>query len=390
MQIDAVDLFRLALAPCEASATPDRETVLVCLHSGSQQGWGEATLDRAPWRKAEWTGGAFALLRDWLAPTIVGQTIDTGEALQERLNLFAGNSFAKASLDAAWWSLEAQVRNQTLIELVTGSQSSGGSKTTSGSQSIMRPRSTLPISRRLRERETIDELLVDVDKAVQAGYRQLTLETRHGWDLRMLEAVRRHHPQLAIAADCQASYTLDDFDMFCRFDDFHLAWIEQPLTGDDLIDHARLQGALRTPLALGESITSIARAEQAIDLGSCRVVNLNPGCVGGLTVARRIADMLTEAGIDYFITTSGATIVAAASVLALASRPDCKLPADCDPRAIQFGELPIARGDAHATSDSPQTAQAPPSVATNVDYEINEELLRPLIIERATLAAPDG
>ena len=46
--------------------------------------------------------------------------------------------------------------------------------------------------------------------------------------------------------------------------------IEQPLAYDDLIDHAVLQTQITTPVCLDETLNSLRRAEQAIDLKSCQ------------------------------------------------------------------------------------------------------------------------
>ena len=52
------------------------------------------------------------------------------------------------------------------------------------------------------------------------------------------------------------------------------AMIEQPLDDGDLLDHAALQKELETPICLDESITGLHAARQALDLGSCRIVNM--------------------------------------------------------------------------------------------------------------------
>ena len=61
---------------------------------------GETTLARGPLDCEEWSAGAFACLRDWLAPELVGRSLASGEKLQEALRTFQGNTHAKAALDA--------------------------------------------------------------------------------------------------------------------------------------------------------------------------------------------------------------------------------------------------------------------------------------------------
>ena len=82
--------------------------------------------------------------------------------------------------------------------------------------------------------------------------------------------------------------------MLCRLDDFCLAMIEQPLPPDDLVGHAMVQETMRTPVCLDEGIASPAQAEMALDLHSCKYVNLKPGRVGGLTAAVAIHNACHE------------------------------------------------------------------------------------------------
>src|SRR5690625_7798670 len=66
---------------------------------------------------------------------------------------------------------------------------------------------------------------------------------------------------------------------------------ELPLAYDDIIDHAKLQSELNTPICLDESIHSYEDARKAIELGSCKVINIKIGRVGGLTEAKKIHDL---------------------------------------------------------------------------------------------------
>ena len=62
--------------------------------------------------------------------------------------------------------------------------------------------------------------------------------------------------------DCNSGFTLDDLDLFRKLDGLNLRMIEQPLAYDDLVDHAKLQKELSTPICLDESISSPARTKK--------------------------------------------------------------------------------------------------------------------------------
>ncbi|MBS0673335.1 o-succinylbenzoate synthase, partial [Enterococcus faecalis] len=80
-------------------------------------------------------------------------------------------------------------------------------------------------------------------------------------------------------------------DTLKALDEFDLMMVEQPLASDDIIDHAKLQQAITTPVCLDESIHSYEDARKAIELGSCCIINIKIGRVGGLSESKRIHDL---------------------------------------------------------------------------------------------------
>ncbi len=165
----------------------------------------------------------------------------------------------------AWWDLRARMRGEPLWKVLGGR----GPAVTVGAD--------------FGVQESIDVLLEKIDGAVRAGYTRVKLKYAPGWDLPVIEAVRRTFPDFVFHIDCNSAYRLDDLEMFRKLDRHNLAMIEQPLMHDDLIDHAKLQKAIGTPICLDESITSLDKARQAIEIGACRWINIKPIRVGGLT-----------------------------------------------------------------------------------------------------------
>ncbi len=261
MHIDSIQLFRVPLDSAETPGTPatQRELVVGRLQSGPHVGWGDVALHAAPVECDEWAAGAFGCLRDWPAPTLVGQSCASGEALQESLATFPGNSAAKSVLDLAWWNLSATMRGQPLDRLL-GAESGGA-----------------PLSRSLGVAISSETLLSEIRAALDAGYDHVLLKLRPGWDVEMLRAVRQAFPVAPIAVDCDGLCTLSQQEMFYRLEDFFLKTIEQPFEADDLVAHAMLQENLRTPICLDQSVTSLARAEQALDLGCCQAMRIRLG-----------------------------------------------------------------------------------------------------------------
>ncbi|MEO1996247.1 MAG: o-succinylbenzoate synthase, partial [Planctomycetaceae bacterium] len=261
----------------------------------------------------EWAGSAFALARDWLAPAIVNQEIASGRHLQDRLALFKGNPFAKAVLDTAWWSLFSRLQNQPLHRVLGGR------------------RDCIPVGADFGVMDHVDDLLTAMRGAVDDGFPRIKLKFRRGWDLDMLRQVREHFPSQTIHIDCNSGYRLEDIDMFRQVDEFELAMIEQPLAHDDLLDHAKLQASIRTPICLDESVTHPRRAEQAIESQSCQYVNIKPGRVGGLTNAVQIHDLCLAAGIPCWVGGMLESATGAALCIALGTLENFTYPADIFP-----------------------------------------------------------
>ena len=63
-------------------------SVLCRMTSGALAGWGESSPLAAPCYSPEWGGGVFGVLKEWLAPALVGQAVDRAEHLQRRLAHF--------------------------------------------------------------------------------------------------------------------------------------------------------------------------------------------------------------------------------------------------------------------------------------------------------------
>ncbi|MBW3542394.1 MAG: o-succinylbenzoate synthase [Planctomycetes bacterium] len=325
MRIDRIELFHVAMPLIEPWRTAygedaDIHSVLCRMTSGSVDAWGEATPFAAPCYSPEWAGGAFGVLRDWLAPRLVGQTIPSGAALQQRLAIYKGNFFAKAALDIAWWNLHCRLEGVPLHEALGAT------------------RNEAIVGADFGVMESLDDLLAAVGRAVEDGFPRVKLKFRPGWDLPMVQAVRKAHPRHVFHIDCNSGYRLQDLPLFERLDAFDLAMIEQPLAHDDLIDHAELQRAIRTPVCLDETISHLRRAEQALALGSCRYVNIKPGRVGGLTEAVRIHDACRSAGIPAWVGGMLESAVGVGACIALAMLDNFTYPADIFPTSRFYHE----------------------------------------------------
>lgn len=366
MRIDSIDVFHVAMpliTPWRTAYGDDAaiESVLVRMTSGGLSGWGESAPFAAPCYSPEWAGGVFTLVRDWLAPALVGQFVESGENLQSQLAHFKGNPFAKAAVDTAWWDLEARRQGKPLHRLLGAT------------------RDAVDVGADFSVMDSVGDLLKAMGQAFEAGFKRIKLKYRPGWDISMLRSVREEFPTQVIHIDCNSGYTMANADMFCRLDDFHLAMIEQPLAYDDLVDHARLQSMIRTPICLDESINSLARADQAVDLGSCKWVNIKPGRVGGLTPAVAIHNLCKGAGIPCWVGGMLESAVGSRICIALSMLDNFQYPADIFP-SRRFYRADLGRPEVELTSGpdgSPQVVAADlPGIGAEPDASLLEQLCR--------------
>jgi O-succinylbenzoate synthase len=367
MRIEAVDLYHVAMplkARWRTAASEETaiQSVIVRLQTDAGIGWAETAPHRAPLYSPEWASGTFAVLRDWLAPAVLGARVACGDDLQDLLRAFKGHQFAKAGLDVAWWDAAGRAQRQPVWRLIGGR----GDPVAVGAD--------------LGVEETFDALLAAVQGCVDAGFRRVKLKARRGWALEVVQAVRAAFPRLRIHIDCNSGFTLDDLDMFRALDRYDLAMIEQPLAHDDLLDHAELQKRLDTPICLDESITGVDRARHAIALGSCRWINIKVGRVGGLTPALQVHRVCRDAGVPNWMGNMLESALGQAPALAMATLDNMDYPSDIFP-SVRFYEHDLASPPIELSGRS----QITPSLEPGFGVEPVPERLAAMTRQHASL-----
>lgn len=236
-------------------------------------GWGESVAFPVPWYNEETLNTNWQMLEDFLLPIVFQAPLDHPDELSRRFAPIRHNHMAKAAIEGAVWDLYAKKRNIPL------SRALGGEK------------KEIEVGISIGIQKRVSDLLWLIEKAAEEGYRRIKIKIKPGWDVEVVREVRRHFPSLPLMVDANSAYTLKDAERLKELDSFSLMMIEQPLAADDIIDHAALQAQLSTPLCLDESIHSCEDARKAIELGSCRIINIKIGRVGGLTEAKKIHDL---------------------------------------------------------------------------------------------------
>jgi O-succinylbenzoate synthase len=273
-------------------------------------GYGECPADWDPGYSYETVGTALHIMQDFLIPAILNQDINGVDELQQRMDFARGHCMSKAGLEMALWDILGKAQGISLKNMLGGVHHQVDVGVSVGLQ------------------VSPERLVQVVQNYLDMGYQRVKIKIKPGRDVGDASAVRKAFPQLRLQVDANSAYTLDTAAHLSQLDDLELLLIEQPLSEDDLWDHSQLQKKFKTPICLDESITSLRHARQALEMKSCRVINIKPGRVGGLRQGKAIHDLCLGSGIPVWCGGMLETGVGRASNLALASLQGFTLPGD--------------------------------------------------------------
>ena len=315
MHIESIELRHIKMELVSPFVTSmgteyDEEHIIVRVDGEGITGWGESVAEGTPFYSYETVGTAWHILRDFLIPSILGKDLkDVDEAikLNERVR---GHMMAKAGLEAALWDAFAKSKNMKLSAMLGGVRDKVDVGVSIGIQS------------------SVSELIKKVEGYLEEGYKRIKIKIAPGNDIQFVTALRKEFPDTMLQVDANSAYTLEDIDLFKRFDDFNLSLIEQPLGYEDIFDHSKLQRVLKTPICLDESIHSLDDTRAAIELDSCRIINIKPGRVGGFTESKLIHDYCASMNIPVWHGGMLESGIGRAGNVALASLPNFILPGD--------------------------------------------------------------
>ena len=353
MRLEAVELLRLRLplvAPFRTSLGTEthRDVLLVHVISPDADGWGECVAFAEPFYSSEYVGGAHDVIREHLFPRLFACEEVAAADVVALLGPVRGHPMAKASVEMA--ILDAELRSSgTPLGAFLGAV-----------------RQEVDCGVSVGIHDDVGELLATVESYLAEGYRRIKLKIEPGSDIEPVHAVRNRFSGIPLQVDANASYTRESAGGLAALDDFDLLLLEQPLAEEDLLGHAQLAKAVRTPICLDESITSARAAADAIALGACSIVNIKAGRVGGLLEARRIHDLCLAEGVPVWCGGMLETGLGRAANVALAALPGFTLPGDTsasgryydaditDPFVLEGGRLPVPTGPGLGVTPLPE------------------------------------
>ncbi|WP_034263596.1 mandelate racemase/muconate lactonizing enzyme family protein [Actinospica robiniae] len=233
------------------------------------------------------TGGTsvLAMLREHLLPRLIG----ADAALVERVwfDLFASTrattvgaitSLALAAVDTALWDLRCTRAGEPLWRLAGG----------------FRPKVPLYDTEGGWLHLSTDELVAGARASQAAGWPGVKLKVgkpRLDEDVERLTAVRDAvGAGMDIMVDANQSMTQAEARRrAAAFEPLGLSWFEEPLPADDVAGHEALARGTAIPIAVGESMYSVAQFREYLARGAASIVQVDAARVGGITPWLKVA-----------------------------------------------------------------------------------------------------
>jgi O-succinylbenzoate synthase len=338
-----------------------RRILLLTAHCEGIDGWSECVAGEDPFYSSEWIETAGPVIQHYLAPAVVGRTLESARESVPRMAKVRGHQMAKAAVENALWDAEAQQKQQPLWKLLGGTRREIQCGVSIGIQ------------------DSVEQLLEKIETELASGYRRIKVKVKPGWDVKVLERIRSRWSEILLSCDANSAYTMDEVEHLRKFDQFNLLMIEQPLWNDDVYYHARLQRELRTAICLDESIRHVRDAAAAIETAACRIINIKVGRVGGFSEAKRIHDLCQANNIPVWCGGMLESGIGRAHNVALSTLQNFQLPGDVSASKrywkedIVEPEVEVSTQGTIAIGDSPGRG-----------YRVREDLIEKLTVRKET------
>jgi len=368
MKIERIELREIELPlrwPFETSfgrTTRRRIMIVRVFDEIGAYGYGECTAAEDPFYNHETIDTAWIIVANYIAPILATAHIESADDVNGALARIRGNRMAKGGVEAAVWDLEARLSGMPLWKRIGGSREEIACGVSIGLQ------------------PNTQALLEEVTREIEAGYQRIKIKIKPGQDIALVEAIRSKFSDIRLTVDANSAYSLADIDLLKQLDQYNLLMIEQPLAAGDIVDHAKLQRELDTPLCLDESILTVEDARKADELGSCKIINVKLGRVGGHAEAWAIQKFCADRGTPLWCGGMLESGIGRAHNIAMSTLAGFTLPGDVSASARYWEEDII---DPEVTVSARGTIAAPRGIG--IGYEVNERRVESLVKRREEL-----
>jgi o-succinylbenzoate synthase len=343
--------------------TYERRIILVRVEDADGcEGWGEITCGETPGYSDEWTDSAWVTAEKILAPMVVGREVKSAADVWPLMSWVRGHRMAKAGIETACWDLEAKKRGVPLWKHLGGVNREIECGVSIGIQ------------------DSVEQLLEKIRVEVEAGYKRIKIKISPRWDYDVIKAVRKDFGDILLMGDANSAYTLADIDKLKSLDEFDLMMLEQPLAHDDIVDHAKLQREINTPICLDEPIKSPDDACKAIELKSGKIINLKNGRVGGHTQSKLVEQVCRENNIPVWCGGMLESGIGRAHNIAISTLAGYTMPGDVS-ASKRYWHEDIISPEVEVSPNGMITAPDGPGIGFEIKQtRINEVFVRKVVV----------
>lgn len=367
-----------------------RESLLVQVidHEG-RSGLGECVAFSSDWYLPETLRDDLPVLRDTLAPALIGRPMLHPADAFDALSAVPGAlpyPLAMGAIESAVWDLYGRITGKPLWKLlnecyaeecaaavaesasepaqpsasgpvfgvpVTGAASgvvvgaSAGSPSSAGAEAapaMIDSMRAVPAGAVIGM-GSVAEVLASARQSVQAGYKRLKLKVAPGCAYALARAVREAFPDIVITLDANQSFWESQADELRALADLDIAWIEEPLRpsgrageapGDLFARLAQLQRTMKTPICLDESIARPRDLLRALSYPELRCYAVKVGKMGGIAPTLRFVALAAERGLQLWMGGMYDTGISRRVAAAFETLPGMDVPGDIGSTARYF------------------------------------------------------
>lgn len=361
MQIRSIELIEINLPlvhffETSFGRTYERRIILVRVEdSDGAEGWGEITCGEVPGYSEEWTDSAWETAEKILAPMVVGKDVSAAADIFDLMKRVRGHRMAKSGIETACWDLEAKKLGVPLWRHLGGVNQ------------------TIECGVSIGIQDSIGQLIEKIATEVDAGYRRIKIKIAPHWDYEVIKQVRTAFLDIKLMGDANSAYTLADIDKLRSLDEFDLMMLEQPLAFDDIVDHAKLQAQIKTPICLDEPIRSADDARKAIELASGRIINIKNGRVGGHAQSKLVEKVCRDNNIAAWCGGMLESGIGRAHNIAISTLAGYTMPGDVS-ASKRYWHEDIIEPEVKVLADGTITATENPGIGFEVQREKIERI----------------
>ena len=360
-KIDEIRLWKITLPyvePFETSFGREKEktTIIIAFKSGDDLGFGELVAGEKPNFSYETIETSLYVFKKYFIKRILKKDVNP-EIFLDDVKWIRGYPMAKAAFEMALWDLYAKKLNRPLYEVIGG------------------VRKKVDVGVSIGIQKSIKTLLNKINMYLDRGYKRIKVKIKKGWDYNVLDAIRREYPDIMLTVDANCAYTKEDIDYLTKIDKYGLLYLEQPLYYWDLYYHSVLQKRIKTPICLDESITNSLRAEEAIEIGAAKIINVKPGRVGGIKETLYINHIGLKKKVPMWIGGMLETGIGRAFNVSIATLENVKYPSDIS-ESKRYFERDIITEPWTLNKDGTLSVRTKPGIGVDIDWEYFNKKIR--------------